>query len=434
MRSIRCSGTSVHKRSSDNGATAFSFLGNNKAVMDSDILVVGAGPAGLSFARSLAGSGLKVTLLEQHSRESLARPDFDGRDIALTHLSVRLLNEMDVWDRLQVDEKHRILKAKVLDGDSPYSLDFGLQQDESDALGYLVSNHAIRRALFAEVEQLADVEIVTDATVTSVSDRGQSVDVGLANGDSLSAGLLIAADSRFSDTRRMVGIPAKMHDFGRVCIVCRMDHEEPHDGTAYECFHYGRTLAVLPLSSHQSSIVVTAPMADRDLLMDMSSEQFAADIQHRFGNRYGQMKLSTERFAYPLVGVHSERFCVERCALVGDAAVGMHPVTAHGYNLGLSGADILAGEIRSAVRRGMDIGGIGVLRRYERKHLRNTRPLYHGTNEIVKLFTDDRPPAKLVRKIAIRVANNVPPIRRVIRNKLTERRNRSSLLPPLFSM
>jgi 2-polyprenyl-6-methoxyphenol hydroxylase-like FAD-dependent oxidoreductase len=171
-------------------------------------------------------------------------------------------------------------------------------------------------------------------------------------------------------------------------------------------------------------------MNQRDELTAMSGEQFSKNIQDRFESRYGQMQLSTERHAYPLVGVHAKRFCTTRCALVGDAAVGMHPVTAHGYNLGLSGADLLAREIRSALRDLKDFGGLDVLRRYERKHLRNTRPIYYGTNAIVKFFTDDRLPAKLARTVALRVANKFPPIKRVIRNKLTERSNRSSFLPP----
>lgn len=400
--------------------------------MNYDIVVAGAGPAGLSFAKSMAGAGLRIALVEKQSLESLTNPEFDGRDIALTHLSVKILKEFGVWDRLEPDEKFPILAARVIDGNSPYTLDFDPDEDKSVALGYIVSNHAIRRTLLAEVGGLPDVELITDAAVEAASTITESATVRLSDDRTLTCKLLVAADSRFSEVRRMVGIAAEMHDFGRICIVCRMQHDEPHDGIAFECFHYGRTLAILPLSSHESSIVVTAPMSQRDTLMAMSGEQFSKDIQDRFGSRYGQMQLATERYAYPLVGVHAKRFCTSRCALVGDAAVGMHPVTAHGYNLGLSGADRLARELRSAARECKDIGSYDVLRRYERKHLRNTWPIYHGTNEIVKFFTDDRPPAKLARKVALRLANNFPPVKHVIRNKLTECSNRSSFLPPFF--
>jgi 2-polyprenyl-6-methoxyphenol hydroxylase-like FAD-dependent oxidoreductase len=161
--------------------------------------------------------------------------------------------------------------------------------------------------------------------------------------------------------------------------------------------------------------------------MGISDTMFASDIQRRFGNRYGEMRLSTKRFAYPLVGVHATRFCTRRFVCVGDAAVGMHPVTAHGYNLGLSGADILASEIGAAAKAGTDIGAFGLLKNYERKHMRSTRPMYHGTNEIVKFFTDDRLPARIARKVALQLAIRFPPIKRVIRNKLTESTNRTSI-------
>jgi len=223
-----------------------------------------------------------------------------------------------------------------------------------------------------------------------------------------------------------------MHDFGRVCIVCRMEHQRPHEGIAFECFHYGRTLAVLPLTSHRSSIVVTAQMDQRDLIMDMDDAHFSGDIQQRFNNRYGDMKLVSKRYAYPLVGVHASKFYAKRFALIGDAAVGMHPVTAHGYNLGLSGQEILAKEIISAAAQQRDIGAIPLLERYQRKHIRTTRPMFYGTNEIVKFFTDDRAPAKLARKIALRLADRIRPIKRVIQNKLTETSNHTGLLPPLF--
>jgi 2-polyprenyl-6-methoxyphenol hydroxylase-like FAD-dependent oxidoreductase len=166
--------------------------------------------------------------------------------------------------------------------------------------------------------------------------------------------------------------------------------------------------------------------------MEMDDADFASDIRDRFVSRYGDMQLTSERFAYPLVAVHASKFCAKRFALIGDAAVGMHPVTAHGYNLGLIGQEILAREIMNAVIRKRDIGASSLLETYQRKHMRATRPMFHGTNEIVKFFTDDRKPAKLARTVALRLANRIPLIKRVILNKLTESSVRSSLLPPMF--
>jgi len=384
-----------------------------------DIVIVGAGPAGLSFARSLANSGLRIAIIEKQSAEQLAAPEFDGRDIALTHQSVRILKELGIWARFDPDERPEIREARVLDGASPYALKFDVRHDSVAALGYLVSNHVIRRALYEEVRTFENVEILSGLTVTSVSTNDGSATVTLCNLQELESRLVVAADSRFSETRRMVGIAASMFDFGRVCIVCRMHHQQPHDQIAFECFHYGRTLAVLPLTGNCSSIVVTAPMHQRDSIMAMDREIFSRDIQDRFDSRYGEMTLAGERFAYPLVGVHAKTFYTTRFALIGDAAVGMHPVTAHGFNLGLSGQDILAREVLKAVAEGRDIGERSLLARYSRKHMLTTRPMFHGTNEIVKFFTDDRLPAKLARKVTLRLANRIAPIKRAIRHKLT---------------
>ena len=397
-----------------------------------DIIIIGAGPAGLSFAQSLANTGLRIALIEKQSKDQLATPEFDGRDIALTQSSVRILKDLDIWARFEPDDRPPIKEARVLDGASPYCLNFYHEQDSVDQLGFIVSNHVIRKALIDEVQSLDNVELLADLTVTSVTTNDSVASVVLSDGQTLESRLVVAADSRFSETRRMVGISAYMYDFGRVCIVCRMEHERPHEGIAYECFHYGRTLAVLPLTSHRSSIVVTAPMDQRNTIMDMDDANFSCDIKHRFDNRYGEMNLISKKFAYPLVAVHASRFCAKRFALIGDAAVGMHPVTAHGYNLGLSGQEILANEIVSAAAQQRDIGAMPLLERYQRKHMRTTKPMFRGTNEIVKFFTDDRVPAKLARQVALRLANKIPPIKRVIQNKLTETSNRNGLLPRLF--
>ena len=79
---------------------------NKNSAIKCDVAVIGAGPAGLSFARSLAGIGLNIilveklpakVLVEKLPAKVLAAPPMDGRDIALTHLSVEILKELDVW-------------------------------------------------------------------------------------------------------------------------------------------------------------------------------------------------------------------------------------------------------------------------------------------------------------------------------------------------
>ena len=388
--------------------------------MKYDILVVGAGPAGLSFARSLKDSGLNMLVIEKAPLDDLRNPAPDGREIALTHLSVKLMKDLGAWARIPAESISPIRAAKVLNGNSSYFLDFNSKNVSGDALGYLVPNYLIRKSLFEEVEPLSNVEIISETVVESLTTNSQGGTVKLSSGETREATLIVAADSRFSATRREMGISSSMTDFAKTAIVCRMEHDLPHEQIAYECFHYGRTLAILPMAGNLSSIVITVHNELAEQIVNMSEEAFNADIQQRFGNQLGDMRLVGERHTYPLIAVHANKFFANRFALIGDASVGMHPVTAHGFNLGLRGQATLAREIMRAVKRDRDIGARRVLAKYERQHMLVTKPMYWGTNGLVGLFTDERPPVKALRSLALRVANNLPPIKRIIKNRLTE--------------
>ncbi|MBL1437224.1 MAG: 5-demethoxyubiquinol-8 5-hydroxylase UbiM [Rhodobacteraceae bacterium] len=381
-----------------------------------DIIVIGAGPAGLGFVRSLAGSGLKVAVVERLAEAVLANPPEDGRDIALTHASEEIMEKLGMWPHIPAEACGMIRDAKVLNGRSDYALHFASDGSGKDYLGRIVPNYLIRRAAYLEVKDLPDVTLICDAPVEDVS-TGR---VGLKSGRVLTTALVVAADSRFSETRRKMGIGAEMEDFGRVVIVCEMSHALPHNDVATECFHYDQTLAILPMNGAVSSVVVTLASDKSEAAMAMPDTEFAAEIQMRFGGKLGKMELVSKRVAYPLVGVFAKRFVAPRFALVGDAAVGMHPVTAHGYNLGLTGGAILAGMVRQAATEGRDVGDINVLLPYERAHRRIARPLYLATNALVKLYTDTRLPAKILRGAALRLGNVLPPVKARIVQQLTQ--------------
>lgn len=132
------------------------------------------------------------------------------------------------------------------------------------------------------------------------------------------------------------------------------------------------------------------------------------------------MRLVSARHVYPLVSVYSDRFVALRFALVGDAAVGMHPVTAHGFNFGLRGAESLAREIKAAYTRGRNIASANLLARYEKTHQRAIRPLFLATHAIAKLYSNDALPARLIRRASLHLGNRISPFKRVVANMLTE--------------
>lgn len=385
-----------------------------------DVIIAGAGPAGLCFARSLAKTGLKILVVEKLSKDVLADPPMDGRDIALTHFSVKILKKLDIWPRIPADDISLLREAKVLNGSSPYVLHFDYRETDKDTLGFMVSNHLIRKAAFEALVDFSNVDLMAEVEVTSTTANSTGGTVRLSNGKTLECSLVVAADSRFSTIRRKLGIPASMWDFGRVAIVFQMEHEKPHNDIAFECFYSGQTLAILPLSGNKSSIVITLPASASAEMLNMEKSMFNKEIQQRFENRLGKMKLIGERFPYPLVAVYAHKFFTTRFALIGDAAVGMHPVTAHGFNLGLRSAHTLAAEIKPALNKGKDIGSSVLLERYQSKHRRASLPLYLATNAIVSLYTNEILPAKIARDTLLRLGNHIWPVKRAIMNLLTE--------------
>lgn len=393
---------------------------SKKSSLSYDVIIIGGGPAGLSFARALADTDLKICVIEKQSEKILASPPEDGRDIALTHLSLKIMQELGIWSEIPAKEISPIREARVLNGTSSYFLGFDSENTGKEALGYLVPNFLIRRAAYQSVKPWKNIDLMTDISVTETSTDEARGTVTLSNGVTLTAPLIVAADSRFSETRRKMGIPAQMRDFGRVVIVGRMEHDLPHHHIAYECFHYDQTLAILPMNRKQSSIVITLPTDKVAEVMGMDEEEFNTDIEMRFENRLGTMRRVGKLHPYPLVAVYADKFYANRFALMGDAAVGMHPVTAHGFNFGLRGADTLAKEIKNALHLGLDIGANSVLEAYHTEHRRATHPIYLGTNALVWLYTNTHGPAKFLRSALLKVGNILPPVRSLITGQLTE--------------
>ncbi|QTS85113.1 5-demethoxyubiquinol-8 5-hydroxylase UbiM [Ectopseudomonas khazarica] len=389
--------------------------------MSPDIVIVGAGPAGLCLARALSGQGLSIMLLERQAEQALAAPAFDGREIALTHGSQALLDRLGLWSRLPAEDVAVLRDAQVFNGPSLFALKIRAEQAGAERLGHLVANQAIRRAAYEAVRACSDVHLLCDTQVRAIQSGEHEIKLVLQDGQVLQPRLLVAADSRFSDTRRQLGIGAQLKDFGKSMLVCRMQHDLEHQQVAWEWFGYGQTLALLPLNGRQSSTVLTLPPREIERLLALDESTFAREMEQRFDRRLGAMQLLGSRHAYPLVGAYARRMVGKRCALLGDAAVGMHPVTAHGFNFGLIGVQLLSEALLAAHARHQDIAAPATLSRYERQLRLATWPLYQATNLLVELYTNDHLPARLLRGAGLRMAQGLLPLKKGIARHLTAR-------------
>ncbi len=379
--------------------------------MQSEILIAGGGPAGLALACALHDAGWRPRVLEQQAEGALAEPVDDGREIALTHRSRRLLEGLGLWQRL--GEIAPLQRASVRTAGSEQVLPFDSGGD--GPLGWLVANHRLRAAAYAGLRERG-IALHCGEAVLGLRRESQAIELQLSGGGRLCAPLAVAADSRFSALRRLAGIGARSLDFGRSALLAVVEHEAEHGGLAQECFLRGHTLALLPMNGRRSSVVWTVANAELPRLQALGDGDFAAAIAEAAGQRLGAMRLLGARHAYPLVAVYAQRFIGERLALAGDAAVGMHPVTAHGFNLGLQSVETLV----QALQGRADPGAPDALRRYEQRHRLASAPLYLGTNALVGLFTADAPPLLALRRAVIGIARRLPPLRAAIARQLTQ--------------
>jgi ubiquinone biosynthesis UbiH/UbiF/VisC/COQ6 family hydroxylase len=408
--------------------------------MEFDILVTGAGPAGLCLARALRGTGLRVALVDAQPRDALASAPFDGREIALTHHSRAILQRLGIWSRIPPAHVSPLRDALVMNGaPGPWQthMRIGHEHGGKPQLGFLVGNWQIRRAAFAAAMAPADAEgtppelfdacrvVRAGLAQPDSSGRPPLAEVELADGRCLRTRLLVAADSRHSLTRRAMGIAAELYDYGRSMLLCTMTLERTHDHVAWEWFDHGQTLALLPMNPcpdsgrPRASVVLTLPHHEVEALAALPEDDFDRAIGARFAHQLGFMHLASERHVYPLVGVWPKRLVAPRFAAVGDAAVGMHPVTAHGFNLGLRSIEALTDGVSRACRQGRDVADPAMLARYERTHQGASRGLFLATHTVATLYTREDPPARLLRRFMLGLGERLTPFKRAVAASLT---------------
>jgi len=396
-----------------------------EAANRSDVLIGGGSFAGLALAIALKqalGPTYRVTVADP----ALGQAADDARASAIVAAARRLFQAIGVWE-VVAGEAQPIVDMHITDsrlGDvvRPVFLTFegdveqrrqvhagGVDRPAHEPFAHMIENTPLLAALVERAKH-DGVELVAQG-VTGQTIAGSHILVALADGRTIAARLLVAADGARSGIRQRAGIATHGWDYGQSGIVTTVAHEREHGGRAEEHFLPGGPFAILPLKGRRSSIVWTDTTAEADRIVALPDAEFHAELERRFGLHLGEISAIGARLAFPLGFAVARTFVAERIALVGDAAHVIHPVAGQGLNMGLKDVAALAEVIVDAARLGIDPAT--VLERYQRWRRFDTMAMGVATDGLNRLFSNRSEVLRAVRDLGLGVVDRLPVLKRM---------------------
>jgi 2-octaprenyl-6-methoxyphenol hydroxylase len=382
-----------------------------------DVIIGGAGLVGLALAIALKrglGSSFAVTVADPALGRTSAQ---DVRASAITAAPRRMLESLGVWSAV-ADQAQPILDMAITDSRlndtiRPVFLTFGEEVEPGEPFAHMVENTLLNDALLATArEQDVDLRAVAVAGFSPPNGGGMNIAVGLGDGATLAAPLLVAADGARSAIRERAGITTYGWSYGQSAIVTNVAHERDHHGRAEEHFLPAGPFAILPLTGKRSSIVWTEEGEAAERIVGLPDALFHDELERRFGLHLGEIKVLGPRRAYPVGLAIARSFIGERIALAGDAAHTIHPIAGQGLNLGLRDVAALAEAVVDAARLGLDIGGGPVLERYQRWRRFDTIGMGLATDGLNRLFSNRSDALRLMRDVGLGLVERLPRLKR----------------------
>jgi 2-octaprenyl-6-methoxyphenol hydroxylase len=388
--------------------------GNERAVNDCDVAIVGGGLVGASLALGLAGTGVRVLLIEGVAPDSSAQPSFDERTTALGNASRRILQGLGIWEQI-AGEAAAIRAIHVSDAGRFGFARLQAAEHDIDAFGYVVPNRVLGTALWRRLAGASGVEVRVPASIEDLDITMERAyfTVVTASGarEVTSARLLVAADGAHSIVRAAAGIEAGVEDYDQVAIAAAVTSDRAHDGTAYERFTPSGPVAVLPLrGGGYGTIWSCTPQRSAELLA-LADDAYLDELQTRFGWRAGKLRRIGRRASYPLKLTRAATTVARRTVLIGNAAQALHPIAGQGFNLGLRDAALLAEVIAGATG---DPGSAELLRKFSADRAADRGGVVRFTDGLVRLFGSRMPGVGLIRNLGLLAFDLSPPAKRAL--------------------
>lgn len=368
-----------------------------------DILIIGAGPVGMTLHLALAAGGQKSLLIDRRPQHALQA---DPRALALSHGARELLEQIDGWptraatpiENIHVSQKGGF--GRTLIDRADYKL---------PALGYVVRYRDLAAAL---ATRLADDALLAETEILDTTPDANGVTVALRHAGTLRrirCKLLVHAEGTPTDDPAVT-----VSDYAQHAVICEVtpvsDNGAGHGHRAWERFTPDGPLALLPLGE-EYSVVFTLPPAKADAVMSLDDDAFCAALSGQFG-RSMRFSKPGKRSRFPLALRMRNTLYQGREIWIGNTAQTLHPVSGQGFNLGLRDAWQLA-EI--LLKDGVDRSNLSA---YAASRRLDREGGAFFTDKVVKAFSNNCAPLKLARGLGLLALDVFPPARHFVAKRM----------------
>ena len=379
-----------------------------------DVLVAGAGAAGLSAAHAFAAQGRKVVVvgkIETH---------LAGRTVALFEGSLRFYRALGLWDACAVHANPMEGIRMIDDTGSIFPSspkEFRSREIDLDAFGENIPNNALV-ALLAEAARknpaITLIEDLVDLFELNFSDARAR----LASGGWIVAKFIVAGEGRNSQARQIAGITVKSWTYPQVALTVLLAHEKPHHNISTEFHKRSGPFTFVPLrgregAPHRSSLVWLVTPRDALRLQALTPEMLAAEIEDEAHGLLGAVTLDGPVGAFPMAGLKTSRVTGLRVALIGESAHLFPPIGAQGLNLSLRDTANLVDCLE-----GVDLDEPDTITRaleaYERHRARDIGVRVNGVDILNRSLLVHALPVDFARAFALNFFSAIGPLRRAL--------------------
>lgn len=373
--------------------------------MSTDVLVVGAGPTGLTLACELALAGVRCRVLERRADAPNITRAFAVHARTLEQLESRGLADEVVARGVPVREIAPAPGATV-----------DLSTLDSRFPMILIAPQSATEHVLERRARALGVEIVRGAEVVGLRQDDDGVEVELRGGDVERARFVVGTDGAHSTVRRLLGVDFVGSQYATHILLADVRLTEPPEE------------AMFATTSERGAVLVI-PFGDgwfRMIAWDRQREQIPLDVPLPIDEMRGSATriagtdfgLCEQRWSSRFLSERRQarRYRVGRAFLAGDAAHVHSPLGGQGMNTGIQDAMNLGWKLAAAVqgRARPDL-----LDTYESERHPVGEQVLALTDAFNNLVLGRSAAGRAVRALVIRVLTKVGPVRRRLVGRLT---------------